>query len=119
MTTGEVQAHLAETYGTDVSRETISKITDGVLEEMSEWLNRPLDRVYPVVFIDAIVVTVRDGQVTNRPFYAAIGVTIDGRRDILGIWAGTGGDSPASASSGHIISCPVAQSQQLRQPHGA
>jgi transposase-like protein len=61
LTTGEVQAHLAEVYGTDVSRETISKITDAVLEEMAEWLNRPLDRVYPVVFIDAIVVKVRDG----------------------------------------------------------
>lgn len=93
LTTGEVQAHLVETYGTEVSRETISKITDGVLEEMSEWLNRPLDRVYPVVFIDAIVVKVRDGQVTNRPFYAAIGVTIDGKRDILGVWAGPAGGS--------------------------
>ena len=92
LTTGEVQAHLAEVYGTEVSRETISKITDAVLEEMSDWLNRPLDRVYPVVFIDAIVVKVRDGQVTNRPFYAAIGVTVDGKRDILGIWAGNGGE---------------------------
>lgn len=92
LTTGEVQAHLAEVYGTEVSRETISKITDAVLEEMAEWLNRPLDRVYPVVFIDAIVVKVRDGQVTNRPFYAAIGVTVDGKRDILGIWAGNGGE---------------------------
>jgi len=92
LTTGEVQAHLVETYGTEVSREMISKITDAVITEMSEWLNRPLDRVYPVVFIDAIVVKVRDGQVTNRRFDAAIGVTIDGKRDILGIWAGTGGE---------------------------
>ncbi len=92
LTTGEVQAHLAEVYGTEVSRETISKITDAVLEDMGDWLNRPLDRVYPVVFIDAIVVKVRDGQVTNRPFYAAIGVTLDGKRDILGIWAGSGGE---------------------------
>lgn len=92
LTTGEIQAHLAEVYGTDVSRETISKITDAVLEEMTDWLNRPLDRVYPVVFIDAIVVKVRDGQVTNRPFYAAIGVTVDGKRDILGVWAGSGGE---------------------------
>ena len=60
---------------------------------MNEWLNRPLDRVYPVVFIDALVVKVRDGQVTNRPFYAAIGVTVDGKRDILGIWAGPVGGS--------------------------
>jgi putative transposase len=78
LTTGEVQAHLAEVYGTDISRETISKITDRVLEEMAEWQNRPLDRVYPVIFIDAMVVKVRDGQVANRPVYTAIGVTIDG-----------------------------------------
>ncbi|MCL4150391.1 UNVERIFIED_CONTAM: hypothetical protein GTU68_001000 [Idotea baltica] len=92
LTTGEVQAHLAETYGTEVSRETISKITDRVLEDLAEWQNRPLDRVYPVVFIDAIVVKIRDGQVANRPVYAAIGVTVDGKRDILGLWVGTGGE---------------------------
>ena len=92
LTTGEVQAHLAETYGTDVSRETISKITDRVLEDLAEWQNRPLDRVYPVIFIDAIVVKIRDGQVANRPVYTAIGVTVDGQRDILGLWVGTGGE---------------------------
>jgi putative transposase len=92
LTTGEVQAHLAETYGTDVSRETISKITDRVVEDMVDWVNRPLDRVYPVVFIDAIVVKIRDGQVANRPVYAAIGVTVEGKRDILGLWIGTGGE---------------------------
>ncbi len=92
LTTGEVQAHLAEVYGTDVSRETISKITDAVLGEMADWQNRPLDRVYPVIFIDAMVVKIRDGQVANRPIYAAVGVTVDGKRDILGLWAGTGGE---------------------------
>lgn len=92
LTTGEVQAHLMEVYSTDVSRETISKITDRVLDEMSDWQNRPLDRVYPVVFIDALVVKIRDGQVANRPVYAAIGVTVDGKRDILGLWVGTGGE---------------------------
>src|SRR5438105_8522468 len=56
------------------------------------WKNRPLDRVYPVMFIDAIVVKVRDGQVVNRPFYLPIGVTVNGERDILGIWAGDGGE---------------------------
>lgn len=66
MTTGEVQAHLAEVYGAEVSRETISKITDRVLEGMVDWQNRPLDNVYPVVFIAAIVVKIRDGQVANR-----------------------------------------------------
>lgn len=92
LTTGEVEAHLAEVYSTNISRETISKITDRVLGELADWQNRPLDRVYPVVFIDAIVVKIRDGQVANRPVYAAIGVTVDGQRDILGLWIGTGGE---------------------------
>jgi len=92
LTTGEVQAHMAEVYGADVSRDTISRITDRILEEMSDWANRPLDRVYPVVFIDALVVKIRDGQVTNRPVYTAIGVTVDGERDILGLWVGNGGE---------------------------
>src|SRR4029453_15761459 len=88
LTTGEVQAHLAEVYGAEVSRETISKITDAVLERMAEWQSRPLERVYPVLFIDAIFVKVRDGQVANRP----ITVPVDGERDILGLWAGQGGE---------------------------
>jgi transposase-like protein len=92
LTTGEVAAHMAEVYGADVSRDTISRITDRVLDEMAEWQNRPLDAVYPVVFIDAMVVKIRDGQVTNRPVYSAIGVTVDGERDILGLWVGTGGE---------------------------
>lgn len=92
LTTGEVAAHFDDVYGASVSKETISKITDKVIEEMTEWQNRPLDRVYPVVFIDAIVVKVRDGQVRNKPFYVAIGVTTAGERDILGIWAGDGGE---------------------------
>ncbi len=92
LTTGEVQAHLAEVYKAEVSRDTISRITDAVLERMAEWQSRPLDRVYPVLFIDAIFVKVRDGQVANRPIYVAIGVTVDGERDILGLWAGRGGE---------------------------
>ncbi len=91
-TTGEVAAHFDDVYGASVSKDTISKITDKVIEEMTEWQNRPLDRVYPVVFIDAIVVKVRDGQVRNKPFYVAVGVTTAGERDILGIWAGDGGE---------------------------
>ncbi|GAA2716573.1 IS256 family transposase [Actinoplanes palleronii] len=92
LTTGEVAAHLAEVYDADVSKETISTITDRVLDTMSEWQNRPLDRVYPVVFIDAINVKIRDGQVANRPIYVALAVTVEGRRDILGMWAGEHGD---------------------------
>ncbi len=78
LTTGEIQAHLAEIYDTEVSRETISKITDQVLPDMVAWQSRPLDRVYPVMLIDAIVVKVRDSQVANRPVYVAIGVNLDG-----------------------------------------
>jgi putative transposase len=92
MTTGEISAHFAEIYGASVSKETISRITDKVVAEMAEWAGRPLDAVYVAVFIDAIVVKVRDGQVANRPVYAAIGVTVDGRKDVLGLWAGTGGE---------------------------
>jgi transposase-like protein len=92
LTTGEISAHFAEIYGASVSKETISRITDKVLEEMNDWAVRPLDETYAAIFIDAIVVKVRDGQVANRPFYAAIGVTLDGDRDILGLWAGVGGE---------------------------
>jgi len=92
LTTGEISAHLAEVYGAQVSKETISKITDTILEDMASWLHRPLDRVYPVIFIDAIHLKVRDGQVANRAFYCVIGVTVDGRRDILGVWASPGAE---------------------------
>ena len=92
LTTGEISAHFAEIYGASVSKETISRITDKVIEEMNDWAVRPLDGIYAAIFIDAIVVKVRDGQVANRPFYAAIGVTLGGERDILGLWAGTGGE---------------------------
>ncbi len=92
LTTGEIAAHFDDVYGATVSKDTISRITDKVLAEMTEWANRPLDAVYPVVFIDAIRVKIRDGQVTNRPVYVAIGVTVNGERDILGLWAGDGGE---------------------------
>src|SRR6266536_174212 len=92
LTTGEVQAHLAQIYGAEVSRQTISTITDRVLDGLAEWQNRPLDPVYPVLFIDAIQVKIRDGLVANRPIYVALGVTVDGERDILGLWAGDGGE---------------------------
>jgi len=91
LTTGEISAHFAEIYGASVSKETIYRITDKVIEEMQAWQQRPLDEIYAAIFIDAIVVKVRDGQVANRPVYAAIGVTLDGGKDILGLWAGPAG----------------------------
>lgn len=92
LTHGDISAHLAEVYGAEVSKTTISTITDKVLEGMAEWQNRPLDPVYPVVFVDCIHVKVRDGQVANRPIYIALAVTVEGNRDILGLWAGDGGE---------------------------
>jgi putative transposase len=92
LTTGEISAHLAEVYGAQVSRQTISTITDKVIEGMTEWQNRPLDVVYPVIFIDAVHVKIRDGQVANRPVYLALAVTCEGHRDILGLWVGDGGE---------------------------
>ena len=77
-TTGDIQSHPLEIYGTDISRDTISKITDTIVEDMVAWQNRPLDRLYPVLLIDAIVIKVRDSQVANRPVYVAIGVNLDG-----------------------------------------
>ena len=67
LTTGEIQQHLEEIYGTQVSRKTVSKITDQILPDMAAWQSRPLDRVYAVLLIDAIVIKVRDSQVANRP----------------------------------------------------
>ena len=89
LTHGEIAAHLAEVYGAEVSKQTISTITDRVMEGMAEWQSLPLDAVYAVVFIDAINVKIREGQVANRPIYLALGVTVDGERDVLGLWAGS------------------------------
>ena len=92
LTHGEICAHLGEVYGAQVSKQTITAITDRVVEGLGEWQNRPLDSVYPVIFIDAINVKIRDGNVANRPIYVALAVTVDGTRDILGLWAGEHGD---------------------------
>jgi putative transposase len=92
LTHGEISAHLREVYGAEVSKQTISTITDKVIEGMAEWQNRPLDPIYPVIFIDCVHVKIRDGQVANRPIYMALAVTCDGMREILGLWAGDGGE---------------------------
>lgn len=93
LTTGEIRDHLEEIYGTDISKDTVSRITDGIVEDMLAWQSRPLDPIYPVVLIDAIMIKVRDAQVANRPVYVAIGVNLEGERDVLGLWLGpTGGE---------------------------
>ena len=92
LTHGEICAHLAEIYDAEVSKQTISTITEKVLEGMTTWQNPPLDPVYPAIFIDAVNVKIRDGQVANRPIYVSLAVTCEGTRDILGLWAGEHGD---------------------------
>ncbi|WP_407841448.1 IS256 family transposase [Streptomyces sp. DSM 116496] len=92
LTHGEISAHLAEVYGAEVSKTTISTITDKVIDGMNEWQNRPLDSVYPVLFIDCVHLKLRDGKVANRPVYVVLAVTVEGTREILGLWAGDGGE---------------------------
>jgi putative transposase len=88
MTTRDIERHLRELYGTDVSPDLISRATEGVLDEFRAWQSRPLETVYPVVYLDALFVSVRDGgQVQKRAFYVALGVQVDGRRDVLGLWS--------------------------------
>jgi putative transposase len=87
MTVRDIGHHLARTLGTELSHETISKITDSVLEEVKAWQSRPLEEIYPIVYLDALVVKVRDGhQVRNRAAHIAVGVDLDGVKHVLGIW---------------------------------
>jgi putative transposase len=87
MSTRDIAAHLREIYGASVGRDTISRVTDAVLADAKAWQTRPLEQVYPIVYLDALVVKIRDGQaVRNHACYLAIGVGTDGERDVLGLW---------------------------------
>jgi putative transposase len=87
MSVREIQGHLAELYGIDVSPDLISTVTDAVLETVAEWQNRPLEASYPLVFFDALRVKIRDeGLVRNKAIYIALGVAADGTKDVLGLW---------------------------------
>jgi len=87
MTVREIQGHLADLYGIDVSPDLISAVTDAILDEIAEWQNRPLEAMYPLVFFDALRVKVRDeGTVRNKAVYIALGIRADGRKEILGLW---------------------------------
>jgi putative transposase len=87
MTVREIQGHLAELYGTEVSPDLISKVTDAILEEVREWQSRPLESIYPVVFFDALRVKIRDeGMVKNKAVYVVLGITASGEKDVLGLW---------------------------------
>ncbi len=95
LTTGDIANHLSDVYGDSASKELVSRVTDQVTEAMTEWQSRPLDPVYPVILIDAIMLKVRDGQVANRPVYVAMGISLDGERDVLGMWLGPSGGEGA------------------------
>jgi putative transposase len=101
MSVRDIMHHLEQVYGTQLSHETVSRITDAVLEEARAWQSRPLDPVYAVVFLDAIVVKVRDAQVVqNKPAYVAIGVDADGEKHVLGIWLARTPPQTATAGEG-------------------
>lgn len=87
MTMKEIKGHLEEIYATDVSPELISNITDEIIDEVKEWQNRPLDRLYAILYLDAMVVKVREnGHVFNKSLYIALAVNMEGEKEILGIW---------------------------------
>jgi putative transposase len=87
LSTRDIEAHLAELYGVNVGRDLISRVTDAVMEDVREWQQRPLDDVYPVLFLDALVLKIREGgTVQRKACYLALGVTVDGDRDVLGMW---------------------------------
>ncbi len=89
MSTREIQGHLEEIYGVEVSPTLISNVTDAVKDEVTAWQNRPLDGVYPIVYLDALYVKIRDaGHIQNRAIYVVIGVNVQGRKEVLGLWAG-------------------------------
>lgn len=92
LTTGEIQAHLEQVYDVEVSRSLVSRVTEKVAAELEAWRSRPLDSVYAVLYVDCLYVKVREGTVANRPIYVAIGVNLQGEREVLGLWAGTGGE---------------------------
>src|SRR3954452_10312429 len=88
MTCREIKAHLQEIYGVEVSSDLVSTVTDGVIDEVRTWQTRPLDAIYPILYLDALQVKVKDqGRVSNKAIYLAIGVNMRGIKEVLGLWA--------------------------------
>ena len=87
MSVRDIESHLRDLYGVNVGRDTISRVTDAILEDVQAWRTRPLERVYPIAYFDCLMVKVReDRSVQNRACYLAIGVSVEGEREVLGIW---------------------------------
>ena len=98
MSTREIQGHLEEIYKVEVSPTLISNVTEEVMEEVKSWQSRPLDAVYPIVYLDALVVKIREtGQVRNKAIYVMIGVNMQGNKEVLGLWAGSHGNNAEGA----------------------
>jgi putative transposase len=110
MTTRDIRAHLREMYDVDVSPDLISRVTDGVPEELAEWQSRPLDRACPVIFIDALMVKIRDGVVSSRPACLATGIDCDGEKQVLGLRAG-----PGSGGIGQVLAQRAVRAQGPRR----
>ena len=109
MTVRDIQHHLARTLGTELSHDTISTITDAVLEEVKAWQTRPLEELYPILYLDALVIKVRDGhQVRNKAAHIAVGVDLDGVKHVLGIWVQA--SEGRSSGPGCAPSCATAAS---------
>ncbi|MFB7867431.1 IS256 family transposase [Streptomyces sp. NPDC056069] len=92
MSVRDIRSHLARVYGVEVSPDLISKVTDAVIDELVTWQNRPLDAVWPIIYIDVLWVKIRSGLVSSKPVYLAVGVDMDGRKDVLGLWVGSEGE---------------------------
>jgi transposase-like protein len=92
MSVRDIRSHLAQIYGVEVSADLISKVTDAVTDELASWQNRPLDAVWPIIYIDALWVKIPSGSVSSKPVYVAVGVDMDGRKDVLGLWVGAEGE---------------------------
>src|SRR6266571_3038575 len=107
MTTREIQGHLEEIYGVEVSPTLVSNVTDAVLEEVQQWQNRPLEEIYPIVYLDALMVKVRDeGHIQNKAIYVVLGVNLEGQKEVLGLWGGADGRSEVLAASADGVAKP-------------
>jgi transposase-like protein len=105
LSTRDIEAHLAEIYGVKVGRDLISRVTDAVMEDVRAWQQRPLDDVYPVIFLDALVLKIREGgSVQRRACYLALGISVDGDRDVLGCWSVAKPERPGITRSSVIRS---------------
>jgi transposase-like protein len=102
MSTREIVTTFKELYGADASPSLISKVTDAVIEEVVEWQSRPLDSVYPIVYLDCIVVKIRqDKRVINKAIYLALGVNIESHKELLGMWLSENGGAKFYPSRGY------------------